>query len=81
MIDFRGWRRLFDEEKRAFSIGDWKKIALVANDSRNGDPLEWAAFNRDLLAQHELYATGTTGRLLKQELELAAVTPQRAARG
>jgi methylglyoxal synthase len=30
--------------------------------------LEWAAFNRDLLARHELCATGTTGRLLEQAL-------------
>jgi methylglyoxal synthase len=50
-----------------------KKIALVAHDNKKGDLLEWAAFNRDLLARHELYATGTTGRLLGQELDLEVV--------
>ncbi len=45
-----------------------KKIALVAHDNKKHDLLEWAAFNKHLLAQHELYATGTTGKLLEQEL-------------
>lgn len=43
-----------------------KKIALVAHDNRKPDLLEWARWNRDLLASHELYATGTTGRLLEE---------------
>jgi methylglyoxal synthase len=45
-----------------------KRIALVAHDNQKRDLLEWARFNRALLAQHELYATGTTGRLLEQAL-------------
>ncbi len=32
--------------------------------------LEWAKFNRGTLAQHELFATGTTGTLLDKELGL-----------
>ena len=50
-----------------------KKIALVAHDNKKQDLLEWAEFNRDLLAQHELYATATTGKLLKQELDLEII--------
>lgn len=46
-----------------------KKIALVAHDNKKHDLLEWARFNRELLAEHELYATGTTGKLLEQELD------------
>jgi len=53
-----------------------KKIALVAHDNKKRDLLEWAAFNRDLLAQYELYATATTGKLLRQELDLDVTTLQ-----
>src|SRR5258706_14883518 len=45
-----------------------KKIVLVAHDEKKRDLLEWAQFNKALLLQHELYATGTTGTLLEQEL-------------
>ena len=46
-----------------------KKIALVAHDNKKRDLLEWAKFNRDLLAHHEVFATGTTGELLERELD------------
>jgi methylglyoxal synthase len=45
-----------------------KKIALVAHDNKKRDLIEWAKFNRDLLAHHEVYATGTTGEILEREL-------------
>jgi len=45
-----------------------KKIALVAHDNKKRDLVEWAKFNRDLLAHHEVYATGTTGTILEGEL-------------
>ncbi len=45
-----------------------KNIALVAHDDKKHDLLEWARFNKELLTQHELYATGTTGKLLEHEL-------------
>src|SRR6059058_2575755 len=44
------------------------KIALVAHDDKKQDLLEWARYNKALLKQHELYSTGTTGKLLEQEL-------------
>ncbi len=47
-----------------------KKIALVAHDHKKRDLLEWAKFNRGLLANHIIYATGTTGSLLERELGL-----------
>lgn len=47
-----------------------KKIALVAHDNKKRDLLEWARFNRDLLARHEIYATGTTGYILERELNI-----------
>jgi methylglyoxal synthase len=45
-----------------------KKIALVAHDNKKADLLEWALYNKHALAQHQLYATGTTGKLLEKEL-------------
>ena len=45
-----------------------KRIALVAHDNKKQDLVEWAKFNRDLLAHHEVYATGTTGEMLEREL-------------
>lgn len=47
-----------------------KQIALVAHDNRKAALLEWADFNRDTLAHHRLYATGTTGKLLAERLQL-----------
>src|SRR5512139_888653 len=45
-----------------------KKIALVAHDNKKRDLVEWAKFNRTLLAHHDVYATGTTGEILEHEL-------------
>jgi methylglyoxal synthase len=50
--------------------GQQRRIALVAHDGRKPDMREWAEFNRDLLACHQLFATGTTGRMLSEELGL-----------
>lgn len=46
----------------------YKKIALVAHDNRKKDLLEWVAYNKPILVQHELYATGTTGKLIEENL-------------
>jgi methylglyoxal synthase len=51
-------------------IGVRKQIALVAHDNKKRDLLEWTRFNQMLLAQHTLYATGTTGHLIEAELGL-----------
>ena len=53
----------------AAEIASRKRIALVAHDNKKQDLLEWARFNRDLLAHHELLATGTTGTLLEEALK------------
>jgi methylglyoxal synthase len=49
-----------------------RRIALIAHDNKKTEILDWARFNRDLLAGHELFATGTTGAILAQELDLSS---------
>jgi methylglyoxal synthase len=46
-----------------------KRIAMVAHDNKKKDLIEWAEFNKTVLARHELYATGTTGKLLEEILD------------
>jgi methylglyoxal synthase len=53
-----------------------KKVALVAHDNKKRDLVEWAKFNRDLLARHKVFATGTTGRILELELGFEVVKLQ-----
>jgi methylglyoxal synthase len=57
-------------EEESSSQAQRRKIALVAHDNKKKDLLEWARFNRELLARHNLSATGTTGALLQNELDL-----------
>jgi methylglyoxal synthase len=49
-------------------IGVRKRIALIAHDNKKADMLDWVKFNRGTLLKHELYATGTTGKILEKEL-------------
>lgn len=45
-------------------------IALIAHDLKKDDLLAWAREHRDTLSRHDLYATGTTGSMLADELDL-----------
>lgn len=40
-------------------------IALVAHDGRKKELMEWAEYNSKTLSSHNLFATGTTGKLLR----------------
>lgn len=55
---------------KEIAMGQRKRIALVAHDNKKKDLAEWAKFNRDLLDEHDLYSTGTTGKLLEQVLDI-----------
>lgn len=47
-------------------------IALVAHDARKQELIEWVTYNVDSLKEHNLYATGTTGKLIKNiEVEIS----------
>ncbi len=55
---------------KSIQMGSRKRVALVAHDNRKKDLLEWARFNRGSLADHDLFATGTTGTILAETLDL-----------
>jgi len=60
--------------KKIAVIGERKKIALVAHDHKKADLLEWVKFNKGTLLKHELFATGTTGKILEKELDVKITT-------
>ncbi len=59
------------QSSRALSAS--KHIALVAHDNRKEKLVTWALTNRSALAQHTLYATGTTGKLIESALQLPVI--------
>lgn len=58
-------------DSHAIRMNKVKKIALVAHDNRKQALLEWSKFNRELLSRHILYASGTTGKILSDQLDLS----------
>ena len=55
---------------RVEKMGEKKRIGLVAHDYRKRDLLDWVEYNRDILKEHELFGTGTTGGLISEKLGL-----------
>jgi methylglyoxal synthase len=53
-----------------------KRIALVAHDKKKKDLLEWVRWNRAGLVDHVIIATGTTGRMLEEELGIPVIKLQ-----
>jgi methylglyoxal synthase len=47
-----------------------KRIALVAHDERKQDLLEWVRHNARTLSRHTLFATGTTGKVIRDSCNL-----------
>ena len=47
------------------------KIALIAHDKKKEEIIELAKRHREVLAKHELFATGTTGTLIMGETGLS----------
>jgi len=46
-----------------------KRIALVAHDNKKKELVDWVETNRIELSRHELFATGTTGKLMEEQLD------------
>jgi methylglyoxal synthase len=46
-----------------------KRIALVAHDNKKRDLVEWVEANKKELSRHELFATGTTGKMMEEQLD------------
>jgi len=47
-----------------------KRIALIAHDNKKKELVEWTRIHLASMVKCEIYATGTTGRLLAEELQL-----------
>jgi methylglyoxal synthase len=67
-------------------INGKKRIALVAHDNCKHDLVDWVGWNHQLLSEHTLLATGTTGTLIEAALnergsEGSAVGVQKLASG
>jgi methylglyoxal synthase len=54
---------------RVRKFNERKRIAMVAHDNKKKEMIEWAEYNKVVLARHELIATGTTGKLLEKSLD------------
>ena len=53
---------------RIIMKNDKKTIALVAHDNQKRDLIEWAKFNKKILKNFNLIATGTTGKMIEDAL-------------
>ena len=51
-------------------ISEKKGIALVAHDNKKIDLINWISKHKKKLAQHKLYGTGTTGKLINNHTGL-----------
>jgi methylglyoxal synthase len=58
------------EKKFVRKLEARKRIALVAHDNKKDDLIEWAIYNKTVLSKHRLFATGTTGLLLENSLDV-----------
>jgi len=47
-----------------------KRVALIAHDNKKKELIDWVRFNRDSMLKCEIYATGTTGKLIESEIGL-----------
>ena len=46
-----------------------KNLALVAHDNRKKDLIEWVEWNYEMLLNHNLICTGTTGKMIEAAIQ------------
>ena len=46
-----------------------KRIALIAHDHKKYELAEWVVHNKEILSNHLLFATGTTGTMIEEALK------------
>lgn len=56
---------------KQIKMANRKRIALVAHDGQKQSLMDWAGYNRAILIEHDIWATGTTGALIEQVLGVA----------
>ncbi|SHI09644.1 methylglyoxal synthase [Clostridium collagenovorans DSM 3089] len=56
--------------KNSIIIKEQKNIALVAHDNKKAELLQWVKDNIESLKKHNLFATGTTGKIISAETGL-----------
>ncbi|WP_276372282.1 methylglyoxal synthase [Chryseolinea sp. H1M3-3] len=53
-----------------------KRIALIAHDNKKRELVEWVKYNESSMLKSVVYATGTTGRMLEQEVGISVTCLQ-----
>ncbi len=53
-----------------------KRIALIAHDNKKRELVEWVKYNESSMLKSIVYATGTTGRMLEQEVGISVTCLQ-----
>ncbi len=53
---------------KKIKMANRKRIALVAHDGQKQSIVDWARYNKAILVEHEIWATGTTGGLIEKVL-------------
>lgn len=56
-------------EKRTLRLK--KRIALVAHDNKKQELINWVNHNKEILSQHDLFGTGTTGKFIEEATGLS----------
>ena len=59
---------MYEMTKNVRLLSPQKTIALIAHDHKKDELLEWVKKHSEVIQKHQLIATGTTGKLIENEL-------------